>query len=112
MSLSKIRRDKSASGSVKTDEAITIKTKSCLWKSTVVNLQPNSLPPPLVTLPFSLPLDLLPYNLALSTLSFPLPIMPANIDCFYHQQGYAQQQQPDLVCLPQQSISNIKWCTQ
>ena len=42
--LSKIRREKNATGSLKTSKTVTIKTKSCLWKATVVNLQPNTHP--------------------------------------------------------------------
>ena len=42
--LSKIRRDKNATGSLKTGETVTIKTKSRIWKATVVNLQPNTHP--------------------------------------------------------------------
>ena len=42
--LSKIRREKNAMGSLKTSETVTIKTKSCLWKATVVNLHPNTHP--------------------------------------------------------------------
>ena len=42
--LSKIRRDKNATGSLKTGETVTIKTKSRIWKATVVNLQPSTHP--------------------------------------------------------------------
>ena len=41
-SVSKLRREENATGSLEIGESVTIKTKSRLWKAVIVNLQPEA----------------------------------------------------------------------
>ena len=49
-STSKLHRGTGATGSLQIGEAVTIKTKSRLWKAIVVNLQPVKLDDPLLAI--------------------------------------------------------------